>query len=65
MNQENHCNLAQLSAERSVNRLRKCFMSDVLSLQWEGEKMSVAEALGSTNLVTEYIIFVCIMLFAV
>ena len=55
------CSTRWLSIERSVNRLRKCFASVVLSLQREGEERSDAKALGLNNLVTEYR-FVCTML---
>ena len=55
------CSTRWLSTERSVNRLRKCFISVVLSLQREGEERSDAKALGLSNLVTEYR-FVCTML---
>ena len=55
------CSTRWLSTERSVNRLRKCFISVVLSLQREGEERSDAKAVGLNNLVTEYR-FVCTML---
>ena len=43
-----------LSTERSVNRLKKCYVSVVLSLQQEGEERSDATAVGLSNLITEY-----------
>ena len=55
------CSTRWLSTEQSVNRLRKCFISVVLSLQWEGEEWSDAKAVGLNNLVAEYR-FVCTML---
>lgn len=55
------CSTRWLSTERSVNRLRKCFISVVLSLQREGEERSDAKALGLNSLVTEYR-FICTML---
>ncbi len=54
-----HC--AALSTERSVNRLKKCYVSVVLSLQREGEERSDAKAIGLNNLITEYR-FICTML---
>lgn len=44
----------------SVNRLKKCFISVVLSLQREGAERSDAKAVGLENLITEYR-FVCTM----
>ena len=55
------CATRWLSTERSVNRLRKCYISVVLGLQREGEERSDAKALGLNKLVTEYR-FVCTML---
>ena len=55
------CSTRWLSTERSVNRLRKCYISVVLSLQREAEERSDARALGLSNLVIEYR-FVCTML---
>ena len=55
------CSTRWLSTEWSVNRLKKCFVSVVLSLQREGEERSDAKAVGLNNLVTEYR-FVCTML---
>lgn len=55
------CSTRWLSTERSVNRLKKCFVSVVVSLQREGEERSDAKALGLNSLVTEYR-FVCTML---
>ena len=55
------CATRWLSTERSVNRLRKCYVSVVLGLQREGEERSDAKALGLNKLVTEYR-FVCTML---
>ena len=55
------CSTRWLSTERSVNRLRKCYISVVLSLQREAEERSDARALGLSKLVTEYR-FVCTML---
>ena len=49
-----------LSVERSVNRLKACFSSVVISLQ-RGEERSDAKALGLNSLVSEYR-FVCTML---
>ena len=55
------CSTRWLSVERSVNRLKNCFTSVVLSLQREGEERSDAKALGLNSLVTEFR-FVCTML---
>ena len=55
------CSTRWVSIERSVNRLKRCFASVILSLQREGEERSDAKALGLNNLVTEYR-FVCTML---
>ena len=55
------CSTRWLSTEKSVNRLKKCFISVVLSLQREGEERLDAKALGLSSLVTEYR-FVCTML---
>ncbi len=55
------CSTRWLSTERSVNRLKKCFISVVLSLQREAEERSDAKAVGLNSLVTEYR-FVCTML---
>ena len=44
-----------------MNRLKKCFISVVISHQWEGEERSDAKAIGLGNLVTQYR-FVCTML---
>ena len=48
------CATRWLSTERSVNGLRKCYISVVLGLQREGEERSDAKALGLNKLVTEY-----------
>ena len=55
------CSTRWLSIERSVNRLKTCFISVVISLQREGEERSDARAVGLYNLVTEYR-FVCTIL---
>lgn len=55
------CSTRWLSTERSVNRLRKCFISVVLTLQREGEERSDAKAVGLSHFVTEYR-FICTML---
>ena len=55
------CTTRWLSTERSVNRLKACFVSVVLSLQRESEERSDAKALGLGRLFTEYR-FVCTML---
>ena len=55
------CSTRWLSTETSVNRLKKCFISVVISLQREGEERSDARAIGLSNLVTKYR-FVCTML---
>ena len=55
------CTTRWLSTERSVNRLKACFISVVLSLQREGEERGDAKALGLSRLITEYR-FVCTML---
>ena len=55
------CATRWLSTERSVNRLRNCYISVVLGLQREGKERSDAKALGLNKLVTEYR-FVCTML---
>ena len=47
--------------ERSVNRLKDCFSSVVVSLQREGEDRSDAKALGLNKLVCEFR-FICTML---
>ena len=48
------CSTRWLSTERSVIRLKSCFVSVVLSLQREGEERSDAKAVGLSRLVTEY-----------
>ena len=48
------CATRWLSVDRSVNRLKSCFSSVVISLQREGEERSDAKAVGLTNLVCEY-----------
>ncbi len=55
------CSTRWLSTERSVNRLKKCYVPVVLSLQREGEDRSDAKAVGLNNLITEYR-FICTML---
>lgn len=55
------CSTRWLSVERSVNRLKECFVSVVLSLQREGTERSDATALGLSSLLSEYR-FVCTML---
>ena len=55
------CSTRWLSTERSVNRLKKCYVSVVLSLQREGEEHSDAKAVGLSNHITEYR-FICTML---
>lgn len=47
------CSTRWLSTERSVNRLKSCFSSVVLSLQRESEERSDAKALGLNRLITE------------
>jgi len=44
------CSTRWLSTERSVNRLKKCFVSVVVNLQHEGEEISDAKALGLNSL---------------
>ena len=56
------CSTRWLSTERSVNRLKACFVSVVLSLQREGEERSDAKALGLCRLVSTEYRFVCTML---
>ena len=48
------CSTRWLSTERSVNRLKACFTSVVLTLQKEGEEKSDAKAIGLSRLITEY-----------
>ena len=50
-----------LSIERSVQRLKDCFVSVVLSLEREGTERSEAKAIGLSKLILEYR-FVCTML---
>lgn len=55
------CSTRWLSIERSVQRIKECFISVVLSLEREGSERSEAKAIGLCKLVTEYR-FVCTML---
>ncbi len=55
------CSTRWLSTERSVTRLKGCFVSVCLALQREGEERSDAKAVGLSTLITEYR-FVCTML---
>jgi len=55
------CSTRWLSVERSVQRLKECFISVVLSLEREGSERSEAKAIGLSRLVAEYR-FVCTML---
>ena len=55
------CTARWLSTERSVTRLKSCYVSVVVSLQCEAERRSDAKAVGLANLITEYR-FVCTML---
>ena len=50
-----------LSIEHSVNKLKVCFASVVLSLEREGEERSDARAIGLYGLITQFR-FVCTML---
>ena len=54
------CSTRSLSTERSVNRLKSCFISVALSLERQGEERSDAKAVGLSRF-TEYR-FVCTML---
>lgn len=47
-------NLVYQIAKYRNNRLKKCYISVVLSLQREGEERSDAKALGLNSLITEY-----------
>ena len=55
------CSTRWLSIERSVQRIKECFISVVLSLEREGSERSEAKAIGLSKLVSEYR-FVCTML---
>ena len=55
------CATRRLSVERSVNRLKSCFSSVVISLQREGEEKGDTRALGLQAMMCEYR-FVCTML---
>lgn len=55
------CSTRWLSIERSVHRIKDCFISIVLSLEREGSERSDAKAIGLSKLVVEYR-FVCTML---
>ena len=48
------CTTRWLSIEQSVNKLRACFTSVVISLQREGEERGDAKALGLQAMVREY-----------
>ena len=47
------CSTRWLSIERSVQRIKECFISVVLSLEREGSERSEAKAIGLSKLVTE------------
>ena len=55
------CSTRWLSIERSVQRIKECFISVVLSLEREGSERSEAKAIGLSKLVSQYR-FVCTML---
>ena len=48
------CTTRWLSVDRSVNRLKSCFRSIVISLQQESEERSDARALGLVGLICEF-----------
>ena len=55
------CSTRWLSTERSVNRLKSCFISVALSLERQGKERSDAKAVGLSRFITEYR-FVCTIL---
>ena len=55
------CATRWLSIECRVHRIKDCFVSIVLSLEWEGTERSEAKAIGLSRLILEYR-FVCTML---
>ena len=48
------CTTRWLSIEQSVNKLRACFASVIMSLQREGEERADAKALGLQAMISEY-----------
>ena len=55
------CSTRWLSIECSVQRIKECFVSVVLSLERQGSERSEAKAISLSKLITEYR-FVCTML---